>query len=192
MNVFGSEMKNIGLIFGDYVKELKLTASNNYIYVVRNNVFGDIIFSTNSSGIMYSVNVIKGKTIGYERNIGVLEGFDDISEYNAVQVFEKAMFILDSISNDILSAEYIQYTNALNSDENFYNNILIKKSADGAGKFILNNRAMYLAQTMLPGSKSTDLDAEMYYKTGNDYYTMKFISHKKQYDVYTFMRFLCI
>ena len=207
MNVFGSEMKNIGLIFGDYVKALKLTASNNYIYAVRNNVFGDIIFSTNSSGInmincrdihdryfgkMYSVNVIKGKTIGYERNIGVLEGFDDISEYNAVQVFEKAMFILDSISNDILSADDIQYTNALNSDENFYNNILIKKSADGAGKFILNNRAMYLAQTMLPGSKSTDLDAEMYYKTGNDYYTMKFISHKKQYDVYTFMRFLCI
>lgn len=207
MNVFGSEMKNIGLIFGDYVKELKLTASNNYIYVVRNNVFGDIIFSTNSSGInmincrdihdryfgkMYSVNVIKGKTIGYERNIGVLEGFDDISEYNAVQVFEKAMFILDSISNDILSADDIQYTNALNSDENFYNNILIKKSADGAGKFILNNRVMYLVQTMLPGSKSTDLDAEMYYKTGNDYYTMKFISHKKQYDVYTFMRFLCI
>ena len=51
MNVFGGEMRNIGLIFGDYVKELKLTASDSYIYVIRDNVFGDIIFSTNSSGI---------------------------------------------------------------------------------------------------------------------------------------------
>lgn len=207
MNVFGGEMRNIGLIFGDYVKELKLTASDSYIYVIRDNVFGDIIFSTNSSGInmincrdihdkyfgkMYSVNVIKEKTIGYESDIGVLEGFDNIARYNAMQIFEKAMFILRSISNDILTADNVQYTNSLNANENFYNDILIKKSADGAGKFILNDRAMYLAQTMLPGSKSTDLDAEMYYKTGNDYYTMKFISHKKQYDVYTFMRFLCI
>ena len=47
MNVFGGEMRNIGLIFGDYVKELKLTASDSYIYVIRDNVFGDIIFSSN-------------------------------------------------------------------------------------------------------------------------------------------------
>lgn len=207
MDTFGGDMKDIGLILGNYVKELKLTTLDTYVYVVRDKVFGDIIFSANQSGInmincydihnkyfgkMYSVNVIKDKTIGYESDIGVLEGFDNIAKYNAIQIFERAMFILNSISNDILTADNVKYSNVLNNDEDFYNNIIAKKSADGAGKFILNDRPTYLAQTMLPGSKSTDLDTEMYYKTGNDYYTVKFISHKKQYDVYTLMRFLCI
>lgn len=207
MNVFGEQMKDIGPIFEGYVKELKLNATDSFVYVVRDNIFGDIIFSANANGIrmiscgdihdryfnkMYSIDVIKHKTVGYESDIGILEGFDDISRYNAIQQFNKAMYTLRCISNDIMIADNINYSNALNTDERFFNDILLRKSADGAGKYVMGDRAMYLAPNMLPGTKSTDLDAEVYYKTGNDYFTVKFISHKKTCDVYTFMRFLCV
>ena len=207
MNIIGGEMANACTIFEKYIKELKLSTLNEYVYIIRDNIFGDVMFSPSSNGIsmiscndihdkyfnkMYSVNVFKGKTIGYETDIGVIEGFDNIAYFNAVQKFDKDMRIYNCVRNDISTATNVSYINDLNSDENFYNNILIKKSADGAGKFILDNRVIYVAQTMLPGTKSTPIDAEVYYTNGNDYFTVKFITHKKQNDIYTFMRFLCI
>ncbi len=207
MNIIGGEMANACTIFEKYIKELKLSTLNEYVYIIRDNIFGDVMFSPSSNGIsmiscndihdkyfnkMYSVNVFKGKTIGYETDIGVIEGFDNIAYFNAVQKFDKDMKIYNCVRNDISTATNVSYINDLNSDENFYNNILIKKSADGAGKFILDNRVIYVAQTMLPGTKSTPIDAEVYYTNGNDYFTVKFITHKKQNDIYTFMRFLCI
>ena len=207
MNIIGGEMANACTIFEKYIKELKLSTLNEYVYIIRDNIFGDVMFSPSSNGIsmiscndihdkyfnkMYSVNVFKGKTIGYETDIGVIEGFDNIAYFNAVQKFDKDMRIYNCVRNDISAATNVSYINNLNTDENFYNNILIKKSADGAGKFILDNRVIYVAQTMLPGTKSTPIDAEVYYTNGNDYFTVKFITHKKQNDIYTFMRFLCI
>ena len=207
MNIIGGEMANACTIFEKYIKELKLSTLNEYVYIIRDNIFGDVMFSPSSNGIsmiscndihdkyfnkMYSVNVFKGKTIGYETDIGVIEGFDNIAYFNAVQKFDKDMKIYNCVRNDINTATNVSYINNLNTDENFYNNILIKKSADGAGKFILDNRVIYVAQTMLPGTKSTPIDAEVYYTNGNDYFTVKFITHKKQNDIYTFMRFLCI
>ena len=207
MNIIGGEMTNACTIFEKYIKELKLSTLNEYVYIIRDNIFGDVMFSPSSNGIsmiscndihdkyfnkMYSVNVLKGKTIGYETDIGVIEGFDNIAYFNAVQKFDKDMRIYNCVRNDISTATNVSYINNLNTDENFYNNILIKKSADGAGKFILDNRVIYVAQTMLPGTKSTPIDAEVYYTNGNDYFTVKFITHKKQNDIYTFMRFLCI
>ena len=207
MNIIGGEMANACTIFEKYIKELKLSTLNEYVYIIRDNIFGDVMFSPSSNGIsmiscndihdkyfnkMYSVNVFKGKTIGYETDIGVIEGFDNIAYFNAVQKFDKDMRIYNCVRNDISTATNVSYINNLNTDENFYNNILIKKSADGAGRFILDNRVIYVAQTMLPGTKSTPIDAEVYYTNGNDYFTVKFITHKKQNDIYTFMRFLCI
>lgn len=207
MNIFGAEMTNACTIFEKYIKELKLSTLNEYVYIIRDNIFGDVMFSPSSNGIsmiscndihdkyfnkMYSVNVFRGKTVGYETDIGVIEGFDNIAYFNAVQKFDKDMKIYNCVRNDISTATNVSYINNLNTDENFYNNILIKKSADGAGKFILDNRVIYVAQTMLPGTKSTPIDAEVYYTNGNDYFTVKFITHKKQNDIYTFMRFLCI
>lgn len=207
MNIIGGEMANACTIFEKYIKELKLSTLNEYVYIIRDNIFGDVMFSPSSNGIsmiscndihdkyfnkMYSVNVFKGKTIGYETDIGVIEGFDNIAYFNAVQKFDKDMKIYNCVRNDISTATNVSYINNLNTDEKFYNNILIKKSADGAGKFILDNRVIYVAQTMLPGTKSTPIDAEVYYTNGNDYFTVKFITHKKQNDIYTFMRFLCI
>lgn len=199
---------NICTILEGYISNLKLNSLDNYVYIIRdNNVFGDIVFSTNSSGIktisckdisdkyfgkMYSVDAIKGKTLGYETEIGLLDTFDNIGKYNAIQQYQKAMYVYTCILNDIVNADDVSYINSLNTNEDFYNNILIRKSADGAGKFIINNRPIYIAPTMLPGTKKTDLDAEVYYKTGNDYFTIKFITHKKQCDVNTFMRFLCL
>ena len=207
MNIIGGEMTNACTIFEKYIKELKLSTLNEYVYIIRDNIFGDVMFSPSSNGIsmiscndihdkyfnkMYSVNVFKGKTIGYETDIGVIEGFDNIAYFNAVQKFDKDMRIYNCVRNDISTATNVSYINNLNTDENFYNNILIKKSADGAGKFILDNRVIYVAQTMLPGTKSTPIDAEVYYTNGNDYFTVKFLTHKKQNDIYTCMRFLCI
>ena len=207
MNIIGGEMANACTIFEKYIKELKLSTLNEYVYIIRDNIFGDVMFSPSSNGIsmiscndihdkyfnkMYSVNVFKGKTIGYETDIGVIEGFDNIAYFNAVQKFDKDMKIYNCVRNDISTATNVSYINNLNTDENFYNNILIKKSADGAGRFILDNRVIYIAQTMLPGTKNTPIDAEVYYTNGNDYFTVKFITHKKQNDIYTFMRFLCI
>lgn len=207
MNIIGGEMANACTIFEKYIKELKLSTLNEYVYIIRDNIFGDVMFSPSSNGIsmiscndihdkyfnkMYSVNVFKGKTIGYETDIGVIEGFDNIAYFNAVQKFDKDMRIYNCVRNDISTATNVSYINNLNTDEKFYNNILIKKSADGAGRFILDNRVIYIAQTMLPGTKSTPIDAEVYYTNGNDYFTVKFITHKKQNDIYTFMRFLCI
>ena len=207
MNIIGGEMANACTIFEKYIKELKLSTLNEYVYIIRDNIFGDVMFSPSSNGIsmiscndihdkyfnkMYSVNVFKGKTIGYETDIGVIEGFDNIAYFNAVQKFDKDMRIYNCVRNDISTATNVSYINNLNTDENFYNNILIKKSADGAGRVILDNRVIYIAQTMLPGTKNTPIDAEVYYTNGNDYFTVKFITHKKQNDIYTFMRFLCI
>lgn len=206
MNIFGGDMGNINIIFEDYVKDLKLNSEDKYVYVLRDDVFGCIIMSANKSGIvmaqcndlhekyfgkMYSTDVIKGKTMGYEYDIGVLEGFDSVIRFNAIQKYEKAMYIFNCIKMDIVSADSISYVDNLNTDETFYNDILLKKADDGVGKFIIDNRPVYLSPMMLPGTKKTDLDAVTYYKNGNEYFTIKFISHKKN-DVYTFMRFLCL
>lgn len=201
------EMNNIGVIFCDYVKDLKPSSLDEYIYVVNNTIFGNIIFISNPTSInmipcgdlhdkyynkMYSINAIKGKTIGYETDIGILDNFDDITRFNALQQFQKAMCSLNNIINEVMLANEVSHINNINEDECFYNNILSKRASDGAGKFIINGRPIYISSNMLPCSKSTVIDTIVYYKKGNDYFTIKFVCNKKQNVVYTFMKFLCL
>lgn len=199
-------MNNVSIIFEDYVKDLKLSVAEDYIYVIRDDYFGDIVFSVSQTYLrmiqcenlsskyfnkMISVNVIKGKTIGYEYDIGILEGNDFINHYNCTEKFRRALQILTQFKyelhdSDVVKSEY----NVTTSNKSFYNDILLKKADDGAGRFISGENIMYLAPCMLPGSKSTEVDIINYYKTGNDYYTTKFVTHKKTNDILTFMKFI--
>lgn len=200
-------MNNISIIFEDYVKDLKLSVAEDYIYVVRDDYFGDIVFSVSQTYLrmikcdlsskyfnkMISVNVVKGKTIGYEYDIGVLEGNDFINHYNCTEKFRRAMRILNQFKHDLQCSDIVKSEyNVVTSNESFYNDILLKKADDGAGRFICGENIMYLAPCMLPGSKSTEVDIINYYKTGNDYYTTQFITHKKTSDILTFMKFICL
>lgn len=199
-------MNNISIIFEGYVKDLKLSASEDYIYIVNDDYFGDIVFSISQTCLsmikcdlstkyfnkMISVNAIKGKTIGYEYSIGILEGNDFITEYNCHEKFRRAMRILNQFKIDLQNADVVKPEYSAQTNESFYNNILLRKADDGAGKFICSDNIMYLAPCMLPGSKSTEVDIINYYKTGNDYYTTKFITHKKTSDVITLMKFICL
>lgn len=205
-NIFGEELKNSGKIFMPYIKDMKLKSTNEYFYIIRDNTLGDVLFVNNPGSVilincdnihekylnkMYSVNAILGKTVGYETEVGVLENMDYITKFNAIQLFEKALNCLKSIVMDITTANDIKNISGLNNDEMFYNNVLLNKAADGVSKYILDNRAIYLAPNMLPGTKKTDLDAKIYYTNGNPYFLVEFISHKSK-DVRTFMKFLCL
>lgn len=206
--IFGNNLINSGIIFNQYMKDLKLTSLDQYIYTLNNHsVFGNIVFSFNPGRIniihcnnihdkyfnkLYSVNSLKEKTNGYETDIGIIENFDSISKFNAIQNFNKIIRIIDSLSNDIINATDIKFIDNLNEDYDFYNNILIRKSAEGVGRCILNNRVIYISPSMLPGSKSTKLDAKMYYTEGKTYFTIEFITHKDTNDISTFMHFLCL
>ena len=93
-------MDSINIIFEKYVKGLKLSVAEDYIYVVRDDYFGDIVFSTNTTSLgiircmddisdkyfnkMISVDVIKGKSNGYEYDIGILGINDYIHHYNCI------------------------------------------------------------------------------------------------------------
>ena len=75
-----------------------------------------------------------------------------------------------------------------------------KESAPSEGKKanvrilgnIFGDKMMYIAPCMLPGSKSTPLDAIGYYRTGNDYYVASFTTHKPTNDVITLIKFICL
>ena len=51
MNIIGGEMTNACTIFEKYIKELKLSTLNEYVYIIRDNIFGDVMFSPSSNGI---------------------------------------------------------------------------------------------------------------------------------------------
>lgn len=196
---------NISIVFEKYVKNLKLSVNEDYIYVVKDDYFGDIVFSPNSTSLniincsdisskyfnkMISVDVVKGKTIGYEYDIGILNGNDYIYKYNCIEKFRKSMNILNSFKNDIVNCDSVDHAYNLQQNDSFFNNILTRKADDGAGKYIYNKNIMYVAPCMFPGSKSTDIDATIYCTNGNDYYTVLFTTHKKEFDIITLMKFL--
>lgn len=201
---------NLSLIFDQYVKDLKLTTNEDYVYVMKDDLFGDIIFSVSSTAInmvkcynipdkyfgkMISVDVIKDKSIGYEFDIGIINSNEFIVLYNCTEKFKKAMRILNQFKKDIISSAYQEPLPTLLGDESdFYNNVLLKKSAEGAGKFIFNNNIMYMAPCMLPvGKSSVQLTATKYYSDNSDYYTVVFNSNKKNdNEVLTLMKFLNI
>ncbi len=201
-------MDSINIIFEKYVKGLKLSVAEDYIYVVRDDYFGDIVFSTNTTSLgiircmddisdkyfnkMISVDVIKGKSNGYEYDIGILGINDYIHHYNCVDKFRKSMRILNSFKKDLIYYDSINTIYNLQKEEFFSNNILKRKADDGAGKYIYDKKIMYVAPCMLPGSKSTAIDATIYYTNGNDYYTTLFNTHKKEFDVMTLMKFICL
>lgn len=205
-NIFGEDLKNSSTIFKSYLKSMKIkTNTNKYFYVIRHNIFGNILFVTNPGNIImtkcdnlsdkyfnkiYSTDVVYDKTVGFETDIGILENFDSITRYNAVTSFNKSISTLEELSSYIRSCADIDYISGLNNDERFYNDVLLRKTADGASRYILKNKVIYLTPSMLPGTKKTDLDARIYNLNNNYNFIVEFISHKDNLDIQTFMNFL--
>lgn len=198
-------MDSIALIFDQYIKDLKITSTGAYIFVFNDMFFGPIIVYPTSSAInmikaqtlpdkymnkMISVDVIKGKTIGYETDIGVLHSQDYITQFNCRAMYDKVWKILYSFVTDINRASTISRHSQVNTDMSFYNNIMIRKSDEGAGKFIMDDQIMYIAPCMLPATKSNEIDVTGYYIDNCDYYVASFTTHKKTNDVITMMKFL--
>lgn len=197
---------SINLIFDQYVKDLKVTSTGAYIYVFNNEFFGTVIVYPTSSAInmikiqapmpdrymnkMISVDVIKGKTIGYETEIGVLDNQDYITQFNCRVMYNKVWKSLYGFIVDINNASSIIRHSQINTDANFYNDIMIRKSDEGAGKFIMDGQVMYIAPCMLPATKSNEIDVTGYYIDNCDYYVASFTTHKKTNDVITMMKFL--
>ena len=193
-------------IFNQYVKDLKPTASEEYVYITRDNFFGDIIYSVNSSAInfikipeladsyfgkMYSIDCITKSTPGFEAWFGVLNDGSYTYQYCCRHMLQKkAEFTLGGFKNDLAGSNNIQIVNNLNEDPMFYNNILLRKSSEGAGRFIYKDKVMYIAPCMLPGSKSTPIDMTIYDRAQSNYFIVVFVTHKKTNDVTTLMRFL--
>ena len=104
--------------------------------------------------------------------------------------FNKSISTLEELSSYIRSCIDTNYISGLNNDERFYNDVLLRKTADGASRYILKNKVIYLTPSMLPGTKKTDLDARIYNLNNNYNFIVEFISHKDNLDIQTFMNFL--
>lgn len=200
-------MDNLNILFSSYIKDLKLSANEEYVYVTRDDFFGDIIFSYNSAclnmtrcdGIsdkymnkIISVEAIK-RNFYTEYDFGYLFLQDQILAFNCRRKLFKAMGVLNMFKNDIKMSDNVQHMYKLNDPEqDFYNNILTRKADDGAGRYIFDDKIICIAPCMLPGTKSTDLDVIGYQKTGNDYFVALFNTHKKERDVVTLIRLLSL
>lgn len=200
-------MNNLDM-FTQYVKDLKTTASEEYVYITRDNFFGDIIFSVNSCAInvinlpvisdkyfnkMYSINSIVKSTPAFETWFGQLNGSSYTYQYYCKQILlDKSMYQLGTFKDDIVLASNIDKINDINTDEMFYNNILLRKSDEGAGRFVYKDKIIYVAPCMLPGSKSTPIDMSIYERDNCKYFVVVFTTHKKTNDIMTMMRFLKI
>lgn len=201
-------------VLSQYVKDLKTTSLEDYVYTSRDDFFGDVIFSYNSCylnfmslGIisddylnkMFSIKCVKDETgtmHGYELWFGVLEQPMYTYTYVCRQWHKQAINQLASFKEDMHRATFIHKIANVNENEDFYNNILCRRSDDGAGRFVISNvtgmtdKVLYIAPCMLPGSKSTPLDMVIYDIADNGYFVVAFITHKKTGDVTTLMRFL--
>ena len=201
---------NISILLQN-VKDLKTTAMEKYVYTVRDNFFGDILFSINTTYVnfiklsdvsndyfdkMISIDCIKQGYPGFEIWFGVLDQAGYTYQYACRQTQLKVYRVLASFKEDMMRATFIHKISNLQEDERFYNDILLRKSDDGAGKFIISNvvgmndKVLYIAPCMLPASKTTPLDLVIYDIAGCDYFVAAFISHKKTGDITTLMRFL--
>lgn len=200
-------MDNLNILFSSYIKDLKLSASEEYVYVTRDDFFGDIIFSYNSSCLnMTRCNGISNKYMNkiisveaiktnfyFEYDFGYMFYRDSILAFDCRRKLSKAMEVLNGFKNDIRLSDNVQHMYELNDPEqDFYNNILSRKSGDGAGRYIFGDKVIYMAPCMLPGSKSTGLDAIGYQRNGNDYFVIVFNTHKKERDIMTLIRLLSL
>ena len=193
------------------LKDLKTTAMEKYVYTTKDNFFGSILFSVNTTYInfinleyasddyfdkMISISCIKNGTPGFETWFGALEQSGYTYQFSCRQMQLKAMRHLASFKEDMMRATFIHKIANLQENERFYNDILLRKSDEGAGKFIISNvtgmsdKVLYIAPCMLPASKTTPLDLVIYDIEGCNYFVAVFISHKKTGSVTTMMRFL--
>lgn len=197
-------------ILESYLKDLKPTAEENYIYTLNDDFFGKIIFSKNSMCVnmiqlseisdeylnkVFSINCIKNGIDGFSTWFGVMDSPTYTYQWVARQALNSAVETIKQFKQEMRCASYIGKKCLINEDPEFYNNILIRKSFEGAGRYIfrdnvIGDRAMYIAPCMLPGSKSTPLDCVLYNLDGMTYSTVSFISHKKTNDVITMFRIL--
>lgn len=197
-------------VLEQYLKDLKPTADESYIYTLNDEFFGKVIFSKNSMCInmiqlseisdeylnkVFSINCIKNGIDGFSNWFGVIDNPSYTYQWVAKQTFNSAIESLRQFKQEMQCASYIGKKCLINEDPNFYNNILIRKSSEGAGRYIftdnaIGNKVMYVAPCMLPGSKSTPLDCVLYNLDGMTYNVVSFISHKKTNDVITMFRIL--
>lgn len=188
-----------------YVKDLKPTANENYVYTARDVLFGDVIFSYNSATLnlikmtdisddylnkIFSLNCIKNGVDGFSNWFGVIDSPTYTNQYFSRQIQKKAMQVLGEFRNDIHHSTNIMSKTDLQTDDEFYNNILIRKSDEGAGRYICGDKVMYVAPCMLPGSKSTPIHVTIYDNPEQPYFVAAFFTHKKSNTIMTLMRFL--
>ena len=200
-------MNIINKALSKYVKEMKLSSQDKYVYLLRNQFLGDVLVSMNDYSVktvevhdiaegyfnkIYSVDYIKGDILGCNiPDVGVLDTIDYITIQNIVYIYQVHMKKLSALISDINVATDIRYANGLNNDEIFYNEILSKRKTDGAGRYILCGRVLYMSPSALPCTKKNDLDAVTYYSPGYPYYIVRFITHKSC-DVNTYFRVMCL
>ena len=198
-------------VLSQYVKDLKTTSLESYVYTSRDDFFGDIIYSYNTCYLsfmnlniisddylnkMFSIKCIKDEIPGYELWFGILEQPMYTYTYVCRQWQKQSINMIKDFKKDIQNATFIHKITNLNENEAFYNDILCRKSDEGAGRFVISNvtgmtdKVLYIAPCMLPGSKSTPLDMVIYDIDECGYFVVAFITHKKTGDVTTLMRFL--
>lgn len=193
------------------VKSLKTTAMEDYVYTLRDDFFGDILFSMNTTyinicripnlsddyyGKMISIDCAVNEMPGFETWFGVLDSAGYTYQYMCRQKQKKVMSVFNNIKRDIQRTTSVYHINNIHEDEAFYNNILCRKASDGAGRYIIKNinwisdKVLYVAPCMLPGSKKTPLDMTIYEIEGSEYFVVSFTTHKPSGDVKTIMRML--
>lgn len=199
---------NIASVFEQYLKDLKPTASEDYLYVLRHKYFGDCVVVQNSTYVnimsapinlsdkyfdsMISYRFIKEGVGGYMCQLGILDDISNTYMFKCGIRLSKVKYMLDTFENDIKESSKINQYPLLNENETFFNNILCRKSDEGAGKISLGENMMILAPCMLPGSKTTPLDLITYHRDKRDYYVAVFKTHKPSGDILTLMRMLNI
>lgn len=199
-------MNIINKVLCKYVNGMKLTKDDKYVYLIHNDILGGVVLvsvngwsvqsvpiyddiSTEYINKVYSVPYINGETFGYKSDVGILDTFDYTTVYNIIHQYQTDMKKVSDIVSDITSATDMKLYPLLNNDEVFYNEILMKRKSDGAGRYILGDRVIYLSPSILPGTKKNDLDAMVYSNIQNNYFMVCFTVHKS-FDINMYMRFL--
>ena len=156
-------MNIINKVLSKYVNGMKLTKDDKYVYLIHNDILGGVVLvSVNGWSVqsvpiyddisseyinkIYSVPYINGETFGYKSDVGILDTFDYTTVYNIMHQYQIDMKKVSDIVSDITSATDMKLYPLLNNDEVFYNEILMKRKSDGAGRYILGDRVYYRGQ----------------------------------------------
>lgn len=205
--IIGNLLTNANEVLEPYVKDMKLSSSDKYVFTTYTHKYGRVIFCLSENSIrmiclgeyihdkymnkVYYVDALTDKAMGYECEIGVVEDTSNIAMIRAYEAQSVAVMVLTNLLTEILNYN-VRYITDLHNDEKFLNDVLSLRASDGMGKYIKDDLVMMLSPQMLPGTKKNALDAKIYTSSVNTvYYVSEFITHKK-FEVRTFMKFLYV